>query len=177
MKTIRHLVVAISLTTLAACAPSPSTPNGSARSGSSRLPGSPHDIVMLVRAAGSGTDALDVHPLRDPQVEDLRDRASKLETGGDIAGAGQAIAKALQLVPGDPDLLQSAAEFALYAKDWNRAETDAMQSWQLGPKLGSLCRRNWTAIRFARLERGNSAGAHEAEAKVAACTVEPPVRM
>ncbi|MEO5596801.1 MAG: hypothetical protein ABIQ97_06590, partial [Lysobacteraceae bacterium] len=161
-----------SLAALSACAPSPSTPTGSARAA-----GSPHDMVMQVRAAGSGTDALDVHPLRDPQVEDLRDRASKLEAAGDIAGASQAIAQALQLVPGDPDLLQSAAELALYAKDWNRAETDAMQSWQLGPKLGSLCRRNWTAIRYARLQRGSSAGAHEAEAKVAACTVEPPVRM
>jgi tetratricopeptide (TPR) repeat protein len=133
-------------------------------------------MVAQVRAAGSGNDALDVQPLRDPQVEDLRLRASGLEAGGDYQGATQAIAQALALRPNDPTLLEHAAELDLYRKDWAQAERDADKSYQLGPKLGSLCRRNWTALRFARTARGDAAGAAEAAAKLATCTLEPPAR-
>ena len=159
---------------LAACSPTSAPPSPA---GNLRAMPAAADMVAQVRAAGSGNDALDVKPLRDPQVEDLRVRASRLEANGDYAGATQAIAQALALLPNDPELLQNAAELALYRKDWAQAEANASRSYQLGPKLGSLCRRNWTALRFARAARGNAAGAAEATSKVAGCTVEPPVRM
>lgn len=172
--TCRMLACALGVAVLAACSPTsaPPSPAGNLRA----VPAS-GDMVAQVRAAGSGDDALDVKPLRDPQVEDLRMRASRLEATGDYAGATQAIAQALAILPNDPALLQNAAELALYRKDWPQAEADASKSYQLGPKLGSLCRRNWTAMRFARSARGDSTGAAEAAAKVAACTIAPPVRM
>jgi tetratricopeptide (TPR) repeat protein len=168
------LCIAIALCVLAACSPTSAPPSPS---GNLRATPAAGDMVAQVRAAGNTGDSLDVHPLRDPQVEDLRVRASRLESAGDYAGATQAIAQALALTPNDPELLQNAAELALYRKDWTQAEADADKSYQLGPKLGSLCRRNWTTLRFTRTARGDAAGASAAAAKVAACTVEPPVRM
>lgn len=177
MKPIQHRsawLSALMIVVLAGCPPTsaPPSPAGNLRA----IPAA-GDMVAQVRAAGRGDDALDVQPLRDPQVEDLRSRASRLEAGRDYIGATQTIAQALALLPNDPELLQSAAELALYRKDWTQAEADANKSYQLGPKLGSLCRRNWTALRFARAGRGDAAGAGEAAANVAACTVAPPVRM
>jgi Flp pilus assembly protein TadD len=165
---------ALALFALAACSPTSAPPSPS---GNLRVVPAARDMVAQVRAAGNADDALDVQPLRDPQVEDLRMRASRLEAAGDYIGATQAIAQALTLMPNDPELLQSAAELALYRKDWAQAESNASRSYQLGPKLGSLCRRNWTTLRFTRTARGDAAGAGEAASKVAACTVEPPVRM
>ncbi len=138
----------------------------------------PGEMVKQVRAAGvSNASELEVTPLRDPQVEDLRARAAHLETQADYAGAMQAIGQALMLLPSDPELLQQAAEFALYQKQWPQAAAFAQQSFERGPRLGSLCRRNWTTLRFVRLAGGDVAGVQAANQQAAACTVEPPVRM
>ena len=156
-------------------------PTGAPPASSSNLRGAvpgPHDMVAQVRAAGvAATDGIDVTPLRDPQVEDLRARAAKLEAQSDIAGSAQAIAQALALVPGDPELLQQAAEYALYQKDWKHAEAFAQQSYDRGPKLGSLCRRNWTTLRFVRLAQGDATGVQAATQQVVTCTIAAPVRM
>jgi hypothetical protein len=135
------------------------------------------EMLAQVRAAGADPNSLDVVPLRDPQVEDLRQRAAKLEAQDDAVGAAQTIAQALALLPGDPELLQQSAEYALLQTDWLHAELFARQSYDRGPKVGSLCRRNWTTLRFALLERGDAAGAQDASSQIATCTVAPPVRM
>jgi hypothetical protein len=138
----------------------------------------PREMVAQVRAAGAAAgDGIDVKPLRDPQVEDLRVRAAALETQSDYAGAAQAIAQALTIVPGDPELQQQAAEYALYQQDWTHAAAFAQQSYDRGPKLGALCRRNWTTLRFVRLVHGDANGVQAATQQVATCTVAAPVRM
>ncbi len=137
----------------------------------------PQDMLAQVRAAGVDAETLDVVPLRDPQVEDLRARAAKLEAQADVVGAAQSIAQALAMVPGDPELLQQAAEYALYQQNWKQAELFAQQSYDRGPKLGSLCRRNWTTLRFVRLARGDAVGVQNAAQQLATCTIAPPVRM
>ena len=167
----RSAACVVSIAVLAGCSGAPPTPPGNLR-----VMPTPHDMVAQVRAAGIAPDALDVKPLRDPQVEDLRARASQLEAQSDYAGAAQALAQALKLMPEDPELLQLAAEEALYLKDWTQAETFAQMSWDRGPKLGSLCRRNWTTLRFVRLQRGDDAGAQAATGQVAACTITAPAR-
>jgi len=172
----RASCVALLLGTIAACSQDAAPPasGGNLRS---VLP-TPRDMVLQVRAAGASTSSeLEVTPLRDPQVGDLLARAATLDTQSDYPGAAQAIAKALRLIPGDPELLQQAAEFALYQQDWKQTETFAQQSYDLGPKLGSLCRRNWTTLRFVRLARGDVIGVQAAIQQVNACAVEPPVRM
>jgi len=133
-------------------------------------------LLQQVRAAGAMGRELDVQPLRDPQVEDLRASATAAEARGDYAGAQRALGQALQISPKDPDLLQWQAEMALVGHDWVHAQEYARQSWELGPKLGGLCRRNWTTLRLAAEARSDAATAGEAQRQAAACAVAPPAR-
>ena len=133
--------------------------------------------VAAVRAAGVNGNELEVKPLRDPQVEDLRVQAEAHEARREIKQASATLDRALVLSPGDPDLLQWKAELALLGRGWAAAEQLANDSFQKGPKLGGLCRRNWTTIAFAREGRGDAAGAAVARGQVDSCTVAPPVRM
>lgn len=143
-----------------------------------RTPSAPVSLVAQVRAAGrADADALDVQPLRDPQVEDLRQTATRLEGQGDYDGAAASIAKALALRPQDPGLLQQAAEFALYRRAWDEAARFATRSYEHGPKIGSLCRSNWATIRIVADARGDAAGAAAARQRIVACTAAPPARM
>lgn len=139
----------------------------------------PGPVVMLaqVRAAGAAAPgSLEVQPLRDPGVADLRLRAEQLEAHGDVDGATSAIAQALAIQPGDPELLQQAAEYALYHHDWAKAAAWAKQSFDSGPKTGSLCRRNWVTLRFVAMAHADVAAMQAATAALTACTLEPPPR-
>jgi hypothetical protein len=134
-------------------------------------------MVASVRAAGVNGNELEVQPLRDPQVEDLRLQAEAQEARRQVKQANATLDRALVLTPGDPDLLQWKAELALLGRSWVAAEQLASDSFQKGPKLGGLCRRNWTTIAYARQGRGDAAGAAVARGQVDSCTVAPPVRM
>lgn len=134
-------------------------------------------VVAAVRATGEHGHELEVQPLRDPQVEDLRARAAELEAAGKPKAAGAILDQALAITPEDPDLLQWKAELALLRRAWMEAEGLANQSYERGPRLGGLCRRNWATIAHAREIRGADAAAALARKQVDACTVAPPVRM
>jgi hypothetical protein len=159
---------------LAACGGS--TTGGLADARPATRPAGSAEMLQQVRGAGQVGDELDVQPLRDPRVEDLRASATQAEARGDYAGASRLLAQAAQLTPDDPDLLQWQAELALVARDWPTAERLATHSWDRGPKLGGLCRRNWTTRRIAAEARGDAAGAAQAQQQVAACKVAPPNR-
>ena len=161
---------------LAACTGG-TTSGLAAEPGAVARPGPSASLVQQVRAAGQLGNELDVQPLRDPQVEDLRAAATRAEARGDWREAQDAIAKALLVTPEDPDLLQWQAELALARRDFAVAERTAQLSFDKGPKLGGLCRRNWTTIRIAAEVRGDAARVGEAERQVASCAVPPPVRM
>lgn len=137
----------------------------------------PAAVVADVRANGEHGHELEVQPLRDPQVEDLRLQAQTLEAAGKLKPAGAALDQALAITPEDPDLLQWKAELALLRRAWQEAELLANQSFERGPKLGGLCRRNWATIAHAREHRGARDAAAVARKQVASCTVAPPVRM
>jgi hypothetical protein len=139
-------------------------------------PLTPEQMVADVRAAGLMGNDLTVAPLRDPQVEDLRQAVSQAETRKDIASAMLSLDQALKISVLDPDLLQWKAELFLLNKNWSSAETSAQQSYDKGPKLGALCRRNIKTLSFARKLRGDVAGAANAERQLLACTVVPPPR-
>jgi len=165
--------LAMSLCALAACAGG----TGGARSaGSGTRMGAGPTLLQQVRASGKLGNELDVQPLRDPQVEDLRNVATAAEARGDYQGAQRALASALEISPQDPDLLQWQAEMALVGHDWGRAHALATQSWERGPKLGGLCRRNWSTIRFAAEARADAAAPGQAPQPVAASAVPPPNR-
>ena len=165
---------ALSLCALAACSGGASgTAHGAPAA--TRMGAGPA-LLQQVRSAGRLGNELDVQPLRDPQVEDLRASATAAEARGDYAGAQRALASALVISPQDPDLLQWQAEMSLVGHDWASAHALATQSWERGPKLGGLCRRNWTTIRFAAEARGDAAAAGQAQQHAAACAVAPPNR-
>mgnify|MGYP001236528163 CR=1 FL=1 len=137
----------------------------------------PAALVMQVRAAGETGEELEVQPLRDPQVEDLLQQAEAHERAGRVREADHALAQALAISPDAPDLLQWRAELALLGRQWDSAEQLAYRSWEIGPKVGGLCRRNWSAIAHARDARGQNEAAGRARQQVEACKVAPPVRM
>lgn len=150
-------------------------------SGSGNQPGvrklTGKQMLDTVRAAGEVGRELDVQPLRDPQVEDLRLTATAAEQRGDYTAADAALLSALRLSPADPDLTQWRAEIALVRRDWPNAEKLALESYERGPKLGGLCRRNWTTMQLAREARGDAGNAAIAQQRVGQCAVNPPVRM
>jgi Tetratricopeptide repeat len=113
----------------------------------------PATLVAEIRAAQAfvGDKAnpgeLDVQPLRDPMVEDLRVRAAALEGQGDHAGAAKALDEALAISPDDPALLQERAEAAVLLQDLATADRLARRGDEIGAKVGPLCRRHWATVR------------------------------
>ena len=169
---LRALTSSLALLVLLSACGSPSNMPGA---GVRRLSGA--QLLAHVRAAGETGRELTVAPLRDPQVEDLRITAAAAEQRGDYNAADASLLSALRISPGDPDLVQWRAELALVRRDWPGAEKLAMESYEHGPRLGGLCRRNWTTLQLAREARGDAGNATIAQQRVAQCAVNPPVRM
>ena len=165
------LTSAVMVALVAACG----SPSGSSGSGVRRLSGA--QMLAHVRAAGQMGRELDVQPIRDPQIEDLRGVAAVAEQRGDYDAADAALLSALRIRPGDPDVVQWRAELALVRRDWSNAEKLALQSYESGPRLGGLCRRNWTTLQLAREARGDAGNATIAQQRVGQCIAAPPVRM
>lgn len=172
-RTARALLLAVAVT-LAACSAPPAPEKVVV---AADVP-PPRNLLAEVRAAGAdGDDALDVQPLRDPEIEDLRASATRAETAGEFDEADTHVKSALAITPDDPELLQWRAELLLAQAYYDEAAILANRSYERGPKLGALCRRNWTTIRLAREMRGQDADASTAGQQAARCQVDPPVRM
>jgi Flp pilus assembly protein TadD len=137
----------------------------------------PEAMVGAIRvAAEHAGEELAVQPLRDPMVEDLREQAQRLEQQRRYPEAAAALEHALQLVPDDPALLQERAEAALLSHDFATAAKLARRGWELGARVGPLCRRHWETLRQLRLADGDSIDAHSAQVQRDACTVAGPAR-
>lgn len=128
-------------------------------------------LAAVEAAAGKDDTELDVQPLRDGGVEDLRIVAQGKRQAGDLAAAAQALDQALQISEGDPAVLQERAEVALLQGEWAQAETLARKAVELGSKTGPLCRRHWATIEQSRLARGEQQNAVSAHAQIEGCTV------
>lgn len=136
------------------------------------------ELLFEVRTAAlDGSDALDVQPLEEPEIADLRAQAEAHEAAGDFAAAERALRQALGLLPDSPGLLQAQAEMLLVLDQLDAAERAAVRAYEIGPKLGPLCRRSWATIRWARELRGNPAAAQVAAGQGDRCATPPPVRM
>lgn len=134
---------------------------------------SDNEMIASIRAAGEREKSIiDVNPLRDPGVTALQDGAGADERKGQYQEAADKLDQALKLSPDSPDLLQERAEVAIRLKDYQRAEQLARKSWELGPRLGPLCARNWQTIKELRVHAGDDAGAVTADKWVKQCHVE-----
>ena len=136
------------------------------------------DLIGEVRLAGIGDgESIEVRPLADPLVDDLVEAAIEQERQQDWAAADASLKQALELSPDDPTLLQWRAEMALAMGQLDAAVQLANTSWELGPRLGSLCRRNWATIGLARALSDLPEAAETARRQGDKCTPTPPVRM
>lgn len=165
IRLLAPLAPAVLAVALAACssAPPPAAPVDSTTPA--------QRLAAVERIAGVDDKELSVQPLRDPQVDDLRETARHRRAAGDLAGAAAALDQALALVADDPGVLQERAEVALLQGDWKGAETYAKRAVDLGSKTGPVCRRHWATIEQARLARGEKENAASAQAQIAGCTV------
>ncbi|WP_454829443.1 hypothetical protein [Pseudoxanthomonas wuyuanensis] len=134
-------------------------------------------LAAIEAAAGQDDKELAVQPLRDPQVEDLREAAGAALARRDYAAAAEALNQALLVVADDPAVLQERAEVALLQSEFERAETLARRAYDLGSRVGPLCRRHWATVEQSRLARGETENAVSAQAQIAACTVPGINRM
>lgn len=136
------------------------------------------DLIAEVRArAAAADDSIEVQPLLDPVAVDLREAAAMHERHGDLRAADAALVQALELVPDAPELLQWRAELALAMGRLDDAVQLANASWELGPRVGNLCRRNWIAIQLARELSQLPDASALAAAQGERCTAAAPVRM
>ena len=175
MKRNIFLYFLATLTTLAIGACSQSSPPAKT---ANRPDHDPQAAVASIRAAGAQFDSsVEVRPLRDPAVDGLLKQAHDAEAQWQPAQALASVRKALAIAPSAPDILQYQAELLVETGDWQQAAASAQKSWELGPKVGSLCARNLEALAQARTTLGDTAGAAQARQQLTGCRVPPPVRL
>jgi Flp pilus assembly protein TadD len=134
-------------------------------------------VAERVRApAPEEPRGLQIRPLRNPAVTELTEAAQHAENEGDLERAALLLERALRIEPRDPELLQHLAEISFNQQDWEQAESHASRSFDVGPRVGELCRRNWQTIALAREQMGFRQSAGVARERLQACRVEPPPR-
>jgi tetratricopeptide (TPR) repeat protein len=121
--------------------------------------------------------SVQVQPLRDPAIEGYLKEAHAAETAKNYDAAVAAVDRALKLASDAPDLLQYKAEVEGLRGHWQAAEALAIRSYTLGPKVGSLCARNWQTVVEARIVMNDPATEAQAKQRLKECRVAPPVRM
>lgn len=136
------------------------------------------ELADRVRAPAEGSDerGLQVYPLRNPAVRELEKAADQARAEGRLDRAQALLERALRIEDRDPELLQRMAELQLSRGDWAQAEHFAMRSWELGPQVGDICRRNWQTVALARERDGQVVAAARARERVEVCPLEPPER-
>ena len=134
-------------------------------------------VAEQVRApAAEQASGLQVYPLRNPAVAELADAAQVAENDGDLDRATILLERALRIEPRDPELLQYMAEVQLDKGAWDQAENYASRSFDVGPRVGELCQRNWRTMALARERQGRDDAARRARERLAQCQVEAPER-
>jgi Flp pilus assembly protein TadD len=132
----------------------------------------PTQALNAVLAVARADDReVSIQPVRDPEVEDLRETSVAAQRRADWKGSAAALDQALLLSPEDPAVLQERAEVALALAEWERAETLSRKALELGSRTGPLCRRHWSTIEQSQLARRENQNAVSAHAQIASCTV------
>ena len=142
-------------------------------------------LVRAIRAAGAAAATeLDVQPLRNTDVEDLRQLAAQHERAGRLVEAAAALDQAIAIARDDAAVLQERSEVALLLRDADGAERFARDAAGKGTQVGPLCRRHHEALaqladlraRATPADPAHARAALDARAKRDACTVAAPAR-
>jgi len=124
--------------------------------------------------AKQDSEGVQVFPLQNPAVKELLADAGTAESNGDFGQATTLLERALRIQPRDPEILQSMAEIQLQIKDYNQALSFATRSYDLGPRVGEICSRNWRTISVSREHLGDHGGSVEAASKARQCMNTKP---
>lgn len=128
------------------------------------------EIDTRVRTPASQESAgVQVFPLRNPAVLQLTEDARAAESAGQLNQAAVLLERALRIQPRDPQLLQQMAEVQLQKRDYEQALGFAVRSYDIGPRVGEICARNWRTISVAREYLDDENGAIEAERRAGQC--------
>jgi tetratricopeptide (TPR) repeat protein len=163
----RSGTVVLGVTLLAACASQPPAPVED------------RSVAEQVRAPAPAAEdprGLQVYPLRNPAVTELTEAARSAEAENDLDRATILLERALRIEPRDPELLQYMAEVQLDKGEWSQAENYASRSFDVGPRVGELCQRNWRTMALARERQGRDDAARQARDRLDQCRVEAPER-
>ncbi len=137
-----------------------------------------HDAIAAIRAAGAQFDsAVEVQPLRDPALDGFLKQAHELEAEAKYAQALVLAKQANAIANGAPDVLQFLAELEFESEHYNEAAILAQQSFESGPKVGSLCARNWQTLLEIKRLLNDAPGMDQAKQQLSGCRVARPVRM
>ena len=115
-----------------------------------------------------------VFPLQNPAVKELLADAGTAESAGDYGQATTLLERALRIQPQDPEILQNLAEIQLQMEDYEQALSFATRSYDIGPRVGEICSRNWRTISVSREHLGDHAGSVQAEQKATVCMNTKP---
>ena len=138
---------------------------------------SPEQMLDKIRAQSEVGNEVVFNALADEVILDLQANAGAAEAAGYYAQAKTLLDQALQVNPADPQVLQSRAELAIRDQAWVQAEQYAQRSFDSGAKLGSLCRRNWLTMHYARMAQGRSLPPPQLAKNLNECTLVPPARL
>jgi len=128
------------------------------------------EVDARVRApASEDSEGVQVYSLQNPAVKQLTAQAQGAEHAGDLDLASGYLERALRIQPRDPQLLQHMAEIMLQKEDYQQALSFAVKSYDIGPRVGEICSRNWRTISVAREHLKDVSGANEAEARASQC--------
>jgi tetratricopeptide (TPR) repeat protein len=139
---------------------------------SSRYPAPVEDREVTTRVrvpANQDSEGVQVYSLQNPAVKQLTAQARVAERDGNLDQAGAFIERALRIEPRDPQLLQHMAEIKLQKADYQQALSFAVKSYDIGPRVGEICSRNWRTISVAREHLNDTDGANEAETRAGQC--------
>ena len=133
------------------------------------------DVDARVRQPAQQDSAgVQVFPLENPAVTELLADASAAEANGQYEQDSMLLERALRIQPRNPEILQSMAEVNLQMADYEQALNFASRSYDLGPRVGEICRRNWRTISVSREYLGDHKGSSEAEARARNCMITKP---
>jgi cytochrome c-type biogenesis protein CcmH/NrfG len=157
------LLVALPALLLSACA------------GYTPAPVSDREVETRVREpASKESEGVQVFPLQNPAVKELLADAGNAETAGDYNQAAVLLERALRIQPRDPEILQQMAEVQLRKQDYEQALNFAVRSYDIGPRVGEICNRNWRTISVAREHLGDRNGSVLAEQRATTCMNTKP---
>jgi len=155
-RAFRLALTAALLLPLAGCVTEPPPAPAPARRGS---PDQALNAVLAV--AGADDREVAIQPVRDPQVEDLRQASLDAQRRGDWKASADALNQALLITPDDPAVLQERAEVAwpwangsgprrLRARRWHWARGPGRCAAATGPPSSS---RSWPGAKTATPSR------------------------